>query len=91
MERNLIIERIQRMEQYFDQLQEAVHRDPTAIDNDPILQTLLSELLAYYEGGQWLQDYELDEQGGLPVGLKRGVLSQDAVFDFLTEIADTKE
>lgn len=79
------------MEQCFDRLQEAVHRDPTAIDNDPVLQTLLSELLEYYEGGQWLHDYALDEQGGLPVGLKRGVLSQDAVFDFLTEIVDTKE
>lgn len=91
MEKNTTIERIQRMEQCFDQLQEAVQRDPTAIAHDPMLQKLLSELLDYYEGGQWLRDYELDERGGLPVGLKRGVLSQDAVFDFLTEIVDIRE
>lgn len=38
------------------------------------------------ESGQWLQDYELDEQGLLPQSLKRGVLAQDAVYDFLEEV-----
>ena len=37
----------------------------------------------YYSSGQWLEDYEADEQGLLPDGLKRGVLSQDALYDLL--------
>ena len=44
----------------------------------------IATLREYEESGQWLQDYEADESGELPQGLKRGVLSQDGldeVFD----------
>ena len=46
----------------------------------------LGELVRYYESGQWLRDYELDEQGLLPPNLKRGVLSQDGVYDLLENL-----
>ena len=72
------IERVRRMERCFDTLQQMAAENPDAID-----QVLLGELRAYYEGGQWLQDYALDEQGCFPADLKRGVLSQDGVYDFL--------
>ena len=42
------------------------------------------ELIRYYENGQWRADYQLDEEGGLPTGLKRGVLSQDGLYDLLS-------
>ena len=32
-----------------------------------------------------MQDYEDDEAGKLPKDLKRGVLSEDAVYDLITE------
>ena len=32
-----------------------------------------------------MEDFEADEQGLLPTGLKRGVLSEDAVWDLLTD------
>ena len=41
------------------------------------------ELREYYENGQWLRDYEADERGELPGGLKRGVLSQDGLWNLL--------
>ena len=41
------------------------------------------ELRDYYENGQWLLDYEADERGELPGELKRGVLSQDGLWDLL--------
>ena len=72
------IERVRRMEHCFDTLQQMAAENPDAID-----QALLGALRVYYEGGQWLRDYTLDEQGCFPVDLKRGVLSQDAVYDFL--------
>ena len=72
------IERVQHMEQCFDALQEMAAENPETIDK-----ALLDELLAYYEDGQWLRDYTLDEQGCFPGDLKRGVLSQDGVYDFL--------
>lgn len=74
------IDRIAQMELCFDSLLQA---DPSALREDPALRTLLEQLTAYYEGGQWLQDYELDEQDLFPPDLKRGVLSQDAVYLFL--------
>ena len=68
------IRRIQRMEEIFDALQ---------IDPD---HPSLGELVRYYEGGQWLRDYELDEQGLLPRDLKRGVLSQDGIYNLLDDL-----
>ena len=35
--------------------------------------------------GQWKEDYEADEAGQLPSGLKRGVLSQDALYNLLND------
>lgn len=70
-----VIERIERMERLFDAMR--VCPEPEG----------LQELTAYYEGGQWLRDYELDEQGLLPPDLKRGVLAQDAVYNFLEELS----
>ena len=77
------IERIILMERCFDALQNA---DIAAIKADASLKEQLGMLTQYYQGGQWLNDYELDEKGLLPCDLKRGVLSQDAVFDLLDKI-----
>ena len=76
------IERIERMEQCFDTLSEIVR------DNreEPRFNELQKELLEYYESGQWMYDYELDEKGVLPQNLKRGVLSEDGVYNLLTDI-----
>ena len=65
------IRRIRQMEEIYD----AVRADPG--------HPSLGELVRYYESGQWLRDYELDEQGLLPPDLKRGVLSQDGIYDLL--------
>lgn len=75
------VQRIRQMERIFDTLLEAA--DPSAIAEDPVLRESLQRLTRYYEGGQWLVDYELDEKQLLPRDLKRGVLAQDAVSDFL--------
>ena len=65
------IRRVERMEAVFDAVQHSP--DPEG----------LRELRAYYESGQWQRDYEADERGELPRDLKRGVLSQDALWDLL--------
>ena len=77
------IERIRQMELYFDTLQKALNENPYAFQKDTSLKEMLKILIQYYEGGQWLSDYELDEKGVLPQNLKRGVLSQDALYDFI--------
>ena len=64
-----IIERITYMEALYDQARETGH--------------VSQALLDYYESGQWLKDYEADERGQLPRNLKRGVLSQDGLWELL--------
>jgi hypothetical protein len=81
-------ERIRLMEQYFQLLQKVEKENPAALREDPSVNTMLQTLTGYYESGQWLRDYELDEKGLLPRDLKRGVLSQDAVYHFLERIGE---
>lgn len=45
---------------------------------------LMATLSDYLDSGLWLEDYRLDEEGLLPKELKRGVLSQDGLYDLLT-------
>lgn len=80
---NKTIERIRMMERYFDMLQEIAITNPNALREGGSSAQMLQTLARYYENGQWLRDYELDEQGLLPQNLKRGVLSQDALYAFL--------
>ena len=80
-ENNTILERIKRiteMEMYFDTLRES-H------DETPAMQEILQKLIAYYEGPDWRSDFESDERGELPKELKRGVLSEDGIYNLLTE------
>lgn len=43
------------------------------------------EMLEDYYASDWIDDFHADEEGLLPVGLKRGVLSEDALYDLLCE------
>lgn len=67
-----IIERVTHMEALFDRALET--------------REIPRELMEYYFGGQWLRDYEADQRGELPAGLKRGVLSEDGVWNLITEL-----
>ena len=78
-----IIERVQTMEAYFDEVQNGLLQSPHCVDKDKL--RLLAE---YYGDGRWLNDYTLDECGRLPPYLKRAVLSQDGVYNLLQELKD---
>lgn len=86
-----MIARIQRMEQYFDEVSNAWNCNPQSVYADVLLQKKLQSLIVYMDNGQWLQDYECDERGELPSDLKRGVLSQDLLYDLLCEIENNQE
>lgn len=70
---------IQQMEARYDRLSRA-QRQRKRYDT---LQEDLQELERYLESGVWQQDYEADERGELPADLKRGVLSQDGLYNLL--------
>ena len=80
------IRRIKTMELYFDIVKQAYEINPSIASVDEHVKSMLKALTDYYESGQWQADYEADERGELPCDLKRGVLGQDALWNFLESI-----
>ena len=85
------IERIKAMEEKFDALTAVVNELGKAAQAYEEALPLLEELTGYYTGGQWLADYEADEAGLIPHDLKRGILSQDGLYDLLADLQRIKE
>ena len=79
------IERIQQMEEALKLSAEAIKSLSQALDRYEAAQSAYRKLCRYYGSAQWMRDYQADESGKLPSDLKRGVLSQDAVYDLITE------
>ena len=79
------IERIHRMEHNLASAAKAVQTLSDALDAYTAVRPQLQELICYYESPQWLADYDADNAGLIPSDLKRGVLSQDTVYNLLTE------
>ena len=79
------IERITEMERCLDASRAAVDRLAEAFDAYEAVQKDYIKLSDYYGSAAWVRDYEADEAGKLPAGLKRGVLSEDAVYDLITD------
>lgn len=79
------IERIQRMEVLLNQSDAALKGLEEAMRAFNGIQENIRELKSYYENGLWREDYEADEAGELPDDLKRGVLSQDALYNLLAD------
>ena len=84
------IQRIKRMEIYYDTVFNTVHNAPELL-NDEHISAMLKSLAEYYEDGGWLKDYEADERGEIPKDLKRGVLAQDAIYDLLHDVDEAKK
>lgn len=80
------IDRITKMEFYFDTIQKALEINPDFLNKEAPAGIMLQELTEYYENGQWMADYEADEAGQLPRDLKRGILSEDGVYNLLFDI-----
>lgn len=78
------LQRIREMEARLDAAAAAVDALEAALEHYLALRPQLEALTAYYESPLWMQDFRDDEAGKLPAGLKRGVLSEDAVYDLLT-------
>ena len=78
-------ERITNMEQILDEATEAFSSLSKALEKYSAVQNKLEELNAYYSSEQWRQDFDDDSAGKIPINLKRGVLSEDAVYNLLAD------
>lgn len=73
------------MEHLLEVASRAVKGLAAALDDYEAAQEALRELEAYYGSEEWKQDFAADEAGRLPKEMKRGVLSEDAVWNLLEE------
>lgn len=85
------IERIEYFESVFGRVSAAAGRLSLALEEFEKLEPELNELEAYYSGKLWKKDYADDEAGRLPPELKRGVLSEDGVYNLLGEIDEIRK
>ena len=85
------IERIERMERNLERATNALRVLNDALDEYEAVQEALHELNSYYGSDSWKQDFSDDEQGRLPKNLKRGILSEDAIWNLLENYRTLKE
>ena len=85
------IERIEEMEQKFNQAFDAIRKMETAFEHYESTQENIRQLNAYLGSKAWKDDLYADEAGILPVNLKRGVLSEDGIWNLLADWHELKE
>ena len=83
-----VITRVTHMEEYMDEVAESLRTAPDSLKTNVALRAKVRALTDYMDSGQWLRDYKCDERGELPTDLKRGVLSEDGLYNLLTEIRE---
>lgn len=79
------------MELRMERLAAAVMELSAALDKFEAAQGDIAALETYYGSEAWKQDYADDEAGKLPIDLKRGVLSEDGIWNLLSDARDVKE
>ena len=79
------LERIRHMERLFDFALEAMKESPMSHDKYVKAKEAITTLSAYYGSDNWRKDYADDEAGLLPKELKRGVLSEDGIWNLLSD------
>ena len=79
------IERIVQNEELLDEATAVLERFEEALELFGSIQQKIKELDRYYGSEEWRKDFEDDEAGQLPKDLKRGVLSEDGIYDILTK------
>ena len=85
------IERITEMEARMDRVQAAAAALEQALDAWEAAQPDLEPLARYYASPLWREDFAADEAGELPADLKRGVLSEDGLWNLLERVRELND
>ena len=78
-----IPEHINEMEAILDEANARMDALEKAIEEFREIQPRIRKLEEYYASQQWKDDFSADENGEFPDNLKRGVLSEDGIYDML--------
>ena len=79
------IERIKQMEVLFDESIDGIKEFEKSLKKYKSIQKKIDILEDYYFSKTWRKDYEDDEKGKINSDIKRGVLSQDGIYNMLIE------
>jgi len=74
-----------------DEVQSALREADSALDRLEGAKDAVRQLTEYYHGPEWREDMEADEAGLLPYNLKRGVLSEDGIWNTLAHYREILE
>ena len=85
------LQRIRKMERHLNRASAALKRLSSALDKYDKAKEDIAVLSAYYASNDWKQDFADDEAGRLPKNLKRGVLSEDGIWNLLEEHRELQE
>ena len=77
------VKRIEEMEEKLNVASNAIKNLEKALKEYGKAQDDIRELAVYYASDEWKKDFEADEKGILPNDLKRGVLSEDGIYNML--------
>ena len=81
------VKRIKELESVFDEVSKTLKEEPIKL-NDTEYQNKIKILVDYLDSGMWLKDYELDEKGLIDQSVKRGILSEDGLYNLIFEIRE---
>lgn len=76
------------MEAVLDEITSVIAQMSAAVDRYHDILPEIRKLSAYYGSADWNQDFNDDREGKLPADLKRGILSEDTVYDTLIDHRD---
>ncbi|MDD6004902.1 MAG: DUF4298 domain-containing protein [Firmicutes bacterium] len=81
------VKRIKELESVFDEVSKTLKEEPIKL-NDTEYQNKIKILVDYLDSGMWLKDYELDEKGLIDQSVKRGILSEDGLYNLIFDIQE---
>ena len=79
------LRRIEKNERLMNQARALLAAENRTKEAEVILGKTVAALEAYYGSEEWKRDFADDEAGLLPGDLKRGILSEDGLYDLLEE------
>ncbi|MBR6129355.1 MAG: DUF4298 domain-containing protein [Bacteroidaceae bacterium] len=85
------LQRIRKMERHLNRAVSALKRLSSALDKYDEAKEDIAALASYYGSDDWKQDFAADEAGLLPKDLKRGVLSEDGIWNLLEAHCELQE
>ena len=85
------LQRIHKMERHLNRASAALKRLSSTLDKYDEAKADIAALASYYGSNDWKQDFADDEAGRLPKDLKRGVLSEDGIWNLLEAHRELQE